>query len=262
MKIKLIRWFFKILRKTPADMPMVSYWKIKDKVEAKLYKNKDGILEMQMEGEKYPFPGFPRGHILFGVLSKLKHEVKNQIFNESWALLEKGTAEKEVVTRIKQVIVESIYPLFSQQRFEMVPPEKMLKPVKELYRAWTKVAPGKNSSKLRDILCHILQEDDSYRFRVQWLVTFFKPLLFWGDPIKRFDKALALLEHAETIGDMKERARLLRRIVMVFVSDPSVKPLFCAFLKEVKWSRVRLGAAEKYFFRGKYFKVDFDKFDY
>ena len=51
--------------------------------------------------------------------------------------------------------------------------ERMFMPVKEIYRAWTKVAPGERSLKLRDILTFILQEDDGYRFRVQFMAGYF-----------------------------------------------------------------------------------------
>ncbi len=86
----LIRWYFRLIKKSPNDFEMVHYWKTKSGVQAKVTKAKDGSTHMIMEGEKYAFPTFPRGHILFGHLSKIKHEIKNQIFNESWKQLEEG----------------------------------------------------------------------------------------------------------------------------------------------------------------------------
>jgi len=49
-------------------MEMVKYWKTQSSVQAKVTE-KDGVTIMIMEGEKYDFPGFPRGHLLFGKLS-------------------------------------------------------------------------------------------------------------------------------------------------------------------------------------------------
>ena len=72
-------------------MPMIQYWKYQEKQEAKVTRNKDGALIMKITGEKEDFPGFPRGYLLFGKLSKLKHEVKNQIFNYAWQKLEENT---------------------------------------------------------------------------------------------------------------------------------------------------------------------------
>jgi len=246
-------------------MEMVQYWKSKDKVEAKVTKDKDGVIVMHMDGEKYPFPGFPRGHLLYGKLSKLKHEVKNQIFNDSWASLEAGVRTPVIIEHIKEKALPRIFELLEQSRYDMVPLERMVPAVKEIHRAWTKVAPGNNSLKLRDLICFILQEDDSYRFRVQWLVTYFNPngwMRLFGNPITQFEYALTMLEHAEVIGDMKERIRLLRRVLMVVLSDPAFRDNFLKLCREVDWNKVKLSKADKYFFRGKYFKVDLDKFDY
>lgn len=240
-------------------MPMVSYWKTKDKVQAKLMRGADGSTVMQMEGEKHLFPGFPRGHILYGRLSKLKHEIKNQIFNDSWYALERGETPENVVQHIENVALPNIYELFEASRYDLVPPSKMAAPVREIYRAWTKIAKDEKSLILRDIFCHIIQEDDAYRFRVQWAAQFFKPRP-WADNLWRFQKAMEFMEHAEVIDDMKERQRLWRRIFLVWLGKN--RDQFEAFIREVDMKKVRMSEADKYFFRGKWFKVDLDKFEY
>lgn len=131
--------------------------------------------------------------------------------------------------------------------------------MRELHRAWTKVAKSQSSLKWRDIFCHIIQEDDAYRFRVQWVAQFFRPH-FWGDNLKRFAVAMQFMEEAEVIGDMKERQRLWRRILLVMFNQYRAE--FEAFVREVDWKKVQLTERDKFFFRGKYFKVDFEKFDY
>ncbi len=244
---------------------MVQYWKRSEKVAAKLMKGADGSTIMQMEGEAHPFPGFPRGHLLFGPLSKLKHEIKNQVFNDSWAKLENGMPEKEIGAEVKKVL-PNIFSILETQRYDLMPPSKMCLPVREIHRAWTKIAKSPRSLKLRDTLCHIIQEDDGYRFRVQWLVTWFNPNKWYmrllGDPVQQIEKALVMLEHGEVVGDMKERIRLLRRIVMAVLEDPEWRENFLNICREIDWNKVKLSEADKFFFRGKYFKVDLDKFDY
>lgn len=235
---------------------MVKYWKTQNAVKAKVTKAKEGHYIMIMEGEKYPFPGYPRGNLLFGTLSKLKHEIKNQIFNDTWKDLEAGTANLDkVLNRIDNII-----PLIDEARINMVPYEKMNPPVKEIYRALSEVEkkfPGQRIGKLKEALCYILQEDDAYRFRVQWMAKF----LTWGR-VKNLEKALKLMEHAEIVGDMKERVTLLRRILLFIASQPELKDKFNAFLKEVDWKKVKLTKADKYFFRAKYFRVDYPLFEY
>lgn len=246
-------------------MPMVQYWKHKDKVQAKLMRAPDGSTIMQMDGEAFAFPGFPRGHLLFGSLSKLKHEIKNQIFNTLWAKLEVGLPEEQVGQKVR-LILPNIFAILEQQKYELVPPQRMCVPVREIHRAWTKVAPSKQSLLLRDTICHIIQEDDSYRFRIQWLVTYFNPsswhMRLLGNPVEQFEKALQMLEHGEVISDMKERIRLLRRILVAVLKDPVWRENFLNLCKEIDWKKVKLSDADKFFFRGKYFKVDLDKFDY
>lgn len=234
-------------------MESVQYWKDGNAVQAKVMEI-DGVTVMKMQGEKYIFPGFPRGHILYGKLSKVKHEIKNQIFNESWALLEEGATSAEVAEHIRSVL-PNIYQEFEALKYDMVPESKMSIPVREIHRVWSKIAPN---SQLKDIVCMILQEDDSYRWRFQWMVDYFG----FGSPKKKLNNAFEWLEHAEVIGDMKERVRLVRRTFGVIQQDPEWELFFKRFFKEVRWKKLKLTKADKYFFRAKYFRVDLDKFDY
>lgn len=257
--IKLKRLFFSLLKKTPADMRMVEYWRTKESVQAKITKGVDGSTVMIMDGEKETFPGFPRAHILYGRLSKLKHEIKNQVFNDSWANLENGATADLVVRNIETIALPNIFTLFEESKYDLMPPQRMSAAVREIHRAWTKIAKSEMSLKLRDIFCHIIQEDDAYRFRVQWAAQFFKPRP-WADNLWRFEQSMKFMENAEIVDDMKERQRLWRRIFLVWLGQN--RDQFEAFVKEVDWKKVRMSEADKYFFRGKWFKVDLDKFEY
>ena len=247
---------------------MVRYWRSKDSVAAKVTKAKDGSIIMIMEGEDYPFPTFPRGHILLGKdggysqLSVLKHQIKNQIFNESWAKIHSGVPSEEIIKDIKNKLFKTIPEHFEPIRYDMLPIEKMCPSVREIHRAWTKVAP-ESTYILRDYLCFILQEDDAYRFRVQWIVKYFNPKwLLKTRMVKIFLKSLQMVEHAEVIGDMKERIKLLRTVLEIALSDPNIKELFIRFCKEANWKKIKLSKGDSYHFRGKYFKVDMDVLEY
>lgn len=243
---------------------MVQYWKTKESVAAKVTTDKDGAFIMKMEGEKYAFPGFPRGYLLFGTLSKLKHEIKNQIFNDSWAFLEDGVSKKEIIQKGKEAI-DKIGEFVELNRYDMVPPEKMIGPVREIWRAWPE--GGERSKVIKEALTYIMQEDDGYRFRLQWIIGIFNPSSWWfkllfRNPIKDLDIALQELEHAEVIEDMKAKIRLLRRIVMLALEDEKIRSLFLKLCKNMNWNKLKLREADKFHFRGKYFKVDFEKFEY
>jgi hypothetical protein len=258
-------------------MPMVQYWKKNDGVvAAKVMENEDGALVMKMEGEKEIFPGFPRGHLLFGTLSKLKHEIKTQIFNESWAKLEDGVPIEEIVRDVKNKIVSGLRitddktipvgklgdQIMDYCLLDMVPPEKMIPAAREVWRVLSKMEekePKLHWFKLA--LTYVLQEDDAYRFRFQWLASILTCRLF-KSPLKTLQTALTELENAEIVGDMKAKQRLLRRVLLALLRDKKIKSLFITFFKEMDWKKVKLDRADKYHFRGKWFKVDWDLFPY
>jgi len=258
-------------------MPMVQYWK-KDNgvVAAKVMKNKEGALVMKMEGEKEVFPGFPRGHLLFGTLSKLKHEIKNQIFNESWAKLEQGAYIGDVISDVKGKLVSGLRitdgetipvgkigdQIMDHCLLDMVPPEKMVPAAKEVWRVLSimeEKEPKLHWFKLA--LTYILQEDDAYRFRFQWLAGVLTSWVF-KNPVKALEIALTELENAEIVGDMKAKQRLLKRVLETLLLDEKIRRLFLEFYRKMHWKKVRLTKADLYHFRGKWFKVDWDKFAY
>ena len=259
MRIILKAWY-KLIKKNPGDMNMVRYWKTKDFVEAKLTK-KDGATIMVMEGEDYPMWGFPRGHLLipanekYGPLSILKHEIKNKVFNEVFDCLQTGSKQESIELGKKNL--KDCYRFLEPLRYDLMPPQTMCPAVREIHRALTKVGCPND---LRDILCLILQEDDGYRYRVQWLAIWI-PLIRWN-PIKIFEKGLKMIERAEIIGDMKRKVKLLRTILMLALEDKRIKEMFIKFFKEVNWRKVRITEGDRYHMRGKYFKADLYVLEY
>ncbi len=240
---------------------MVRYWLRSESVEAKLIKMPEGHMALKMQGEDYIFPGYPRGSLLFGPLSPLKHTIKNAVFNEAWAVLEEETDENvhDVIRRG----IDRATAILDKGRYDIVPYESLVPPVKELWRAMTAVAEkmGKRATRVnavRDLICFILQEDDSYRMRLQWICKFFgrKPTM------KEFEFALSMLEQGEVVGDMKERQRLFKRVIEAALTDPIIRECFDLLVKEMDWKKLRLSKADKYFFRGKYFKVDYPEYQY
>lgn len=259
----LKRLWYRLIGMHPGKMPMVSYWKTKDHVEAKLT-TKDGATQMVMQGEKYPMWGFPRGHLLIpsniqhGPLSVLKHEIK-QFFNEVWAKNEAGTPKDELLKWGKERLFKS-FEAIEPMKYDLMPARTMCPSVREIHRAITAVSDSPRVHLFRDVLTLILQEDDSFRYRVQWLAIWL-PVIRWN-PVKILDKCLRLVEEGEVIGDMKRRIRLLRTITILMLEDVHIKDLFVRFFREVDWNKVKITEADRYHFRGKYFKVDMDTLEY
>ena len=81
--------------------------------------------------------------------------------------------------------------------------------------------------------------------------------------VREIDRVLRLLEDAEVVEDMKARIRLVRKVVTFFLQEDD------AYRFRMQWAferldpkKMKLSKADKYYFRGKYFKVDHDIFDY
>lgn len=256
-------------------MPMVKYWKTSNAVKAKVTTNKDGALVMHMEGEDYPFEGFPRSHMLFGdykgtghgPLSVLKHTIKNEVFNYAWYALESGKSKEEVIEHIKRVALPKVFEISNDLRYDFIPPEKLFACAKELWRAMTVIEMKHPETKLikplKETLTLIMSDDDAYKNRIQWICQIFNPSHWWVfNPIKDFDLALQELEVGEVVGDMKERVRLLRAGINLMLSDKKFRKLFLELCHEVDWKKMQLTKADKYHFRAKYFKVDLINFEY
>lgn len=248
---------------------MVSYWKKKEKERAYITYGKEGQIQMVLDNEKYPIEHFPRGHILGEAIGKLKHYIKNQIFNYGWDNPDK------VVSRLKNEILDRIVEMVEERRHLIVPPERMSPAIREIWRAWTEVEKGlsgkkrKQSEGLKKALCFVATEDDSYKYRIQYLAGTFNWLfrLVWfktlrKEPVDLLDKGLKLMEHAEIVEDMKLRIRLLRTVLMTILEDKTIRDLFNKFFKEMSWSKVKLTKGDKFHFRAKWFKCDYPYFDY
>lgn len=243
-------------------MPMVSYWKTKQSTMAKVTTGKDGALVMKFEGESEEFPGFPRGYILFAGLSKLKHELKNQIFNEAWAKLEQGLSHEEIIQSIKSKLTGELDQYLGPCRYDMVPPSRMIPVAKELWRVLSKMEQQEPKLRfLKETLTFLMNEDDAYRFRFQWFAELLRPR-WYHDPLETLKLALEELEQAEIVRDMKDKIKLLKRILLLIMEDPKINQLFQEFCKEVDWNKLKLTKADKYHFRGKWFKVDNQYFEY
>ena len=188
---KIIRWFTKLFfnqfyKIKPPES--VSYFKRSTAARARVIKGEDGSLQMDIQGEKYPFPGFPRGHVLTGPLAKIKKSIKDMVFNQVFAQLQKMADEHSA---------------------DMLPPEKCAPAVRELNR--------------------VLQD----------------------------------LENAEVVEDMKARIRLIKKVLTFFLQeDDAYRFRYQWVMERLDMNKVKLSKADKYYFRGKYFKVDHDKFDY
>jgi hypothetical protein len=133
--------------------PMVQFWKKSESTPARLIESKDGSYAIQLNGEKYLYPGAPRGHVLTGNYSLLKKGIKNLIFNQAYGVIEK---------------------MANNSRIDMLPVEKMVPAVRHIWETFEmledcEIVPDMKAriSLIKKVICQVLQEDDAYRFRAQ-----------------------------------------------------------------------------------------------
>lgn len=259
---------------------MVRYWQTGDLARAKLVTLEDGAYGMLIEGEKHLLMGFPRGPVLFGPLARLKHLGKNLVFNQVWKMLEKGQTNEQAMNFIKAVAIPVLVQETEKSRYDMFPPEKMCFAVREIWRAMSVIEQkisdpiGRQQFKtLKEGITFFFQEDDAYRFRLQWVAKYLNPKhfarkiyrFFTRQPYsfrKEFEAVMDFLENAEVVPDMKGRIKLIKRILLSFLEDKEFGELIERFIWEADWKKLKLTKADTYYFRGKYFKVDYEKFDY
>ena len=259
---------------------MVRYWKDGDVARAKLVVLQDGAYAMVIEGEKHPLYGFPRGPVLFGPLAKLKYLAKNLIFNETWRLLEEKKSNDDILlylfNDVRPILLNEIRGI----KYDMFPPERLCPAMQELWRGLTVVEEGIKVKSLREDfkafkegITFFFQEDDAYRFRLQWMAKFINPENKWRKLyyiIKRkpysFKEELKtvfdLIGDAEIVPDMKGREKLIKRIVTFLLDIKETEKLVEDIVKELDWKKIELSKADTYYFRGKFFKVDFENWDY
>ena len=222
---------------------MVQYWKTGDMARAKLTTLKDGSYAMVIEGEKYPLYGFPRGPVLYGPLARLKHMVKNLIFNEVWKLLEEGKTSEEVMEYVRSVALPLITQEIDKSKYDFFPLEKMCPAVRELYRALSRIGFDET---LRDGICFFFQEDDAYRFRFQWVAKYLnprnvfrriyrlitrRPYSFAGE----MEVVMNFLTESEIVPDMRGRIKLIKRVLFVFMQDKEFGELIEGMAWELDW---------------------------
>ena len=259
---------------------MVQYWKTGDLARAKLTSSKGGSYMMVIEGEKYPLYGFPRGPVLFGPLARLKQMAKDLIFNEVWRMLEEGNTKEEVMSYVRNNALPEILKEVEKNRYHFFPPEKMCPAMKELWRAMSviekkfeDIEAQRQFNVLKQGITFFFQEDDAYRFRVQWMAKYGNPRSIWRKVYRFFarkpysfrsemEAVFNFLNESEIVPDMKGRIKLIKRVLFTFLEDDFFGELIEAIAWELDWKKMRLNKADTYYFRGKYFKVDNDKFDY
>lgn len=152
---RLISTFYNVLYRIRPPK-MVKYWQKGDAALARVVEHK-GRIEMQIKGEDFNYPGFPRGPILFDRIGKLKHIVKTEVFNE---------------------VGPKIRKIYEETKADMMPAEKLPPAVKEIWDTFEKMEDLEVVDDMKDrirlmkeVITFFLECDDAYRFRAQMFLS-------------------------------------------------------------------------------------------
>lgn len=103
-------------------------------------------MELHVKGEKYPMRAWPRYHVLHGPMAPLKRYIKN-------------------------LIIEQVVKLLPYK----IPDENLAEPVREIARVFDLMVQLEDEPEMKrlmgqfkDAVTMILQEDDAWRYRLQW----------------------------------------------------------------------------------------------
>ena len=81
--------------------------------------------------------------------------------------------------------------------------------------------------------------------------------------VKEINRVMDILENMEVVDDMKGRMRLIKKVLTFFLQeDDAYRFRAQYFLSHIDQKKVALSKADKYFARGKYWKTDYDHYDY
>ena len=236
---------------------------------------KDGSRNMEIEGEKYWFPGFPRQHVLIGgSLQKFKKAMKFKIFHAMFNIVP-AIKEDELSPFLKDIwrvfrmmkhaeitedmrsevwnlclaytyfmhkgkdvlsgkeLMNTLKPLWSEVKYDMIPIEQCCSFVKEIWNALTELEKLETDEDIKDFertlkkfFCFFMQEDDAWRFRWQWVFERFNRKIY-----SKYDLA-----------DLANKNNYQVRFQFV--------------LSQMNYNKCKLSKIDKYHFRGKWFRPE------
>jgi len=147
-QLKKMNIINKLLGKRPEH---VKYGELGGRQLARTQINKKtGEIELAIKGEKYPLRCHPRHHVLHGPMVELKRRMKN-------------------------LVIENLADQISKTVKHKTPESQWAIPVREIARVFDLMIEAEDEpsmkklmKQLRDPICMILEEDDAWRFRLQW----------------------------------------------------------------------------------------------
>src|SRR3990167_919928 len=179
---------------------------------------KDGGVLTYMEGQEYPYKGFPLDTIVDKIdlfkkftrnaLSGFYHSLKHK--NRLWllTLIPAAWMFKSVI----RAVIYTFYRIMERTRIKSI---RYSDSMRELYRAFSK----ENSElrlQLRDMICMILEFDNAYRFRFQDISAEIDKDRLQKKPVKELLRLFEIAQSREKDQYLKDTWTLFKLLIRIY----------------------------------------------
>lgn len=118
-------------------------------------------------------------------------------------------------------------------------PDRYSQPVREIYRLI-------EDDKIRDVICIVLEQDDSYRFRFQDIIGELNKEIFISHPRFEIMRLWDIYKSREKVGRLKDYEKYIKAGSWIIMFMPKTLKKIKDIVRELNIDEVRLNEADRY----------------
>lgn len=216
-----------------------------------------GGIHTYMDGQKYPYKGFPYNEfvervdllkkITRTVLSGMYHELKSKPRVQLLTLVPAAWASKSLVRT-------GIYVFYRiLDRFKMKS-NRYCDAGRELYRAFSLSVEGEGSKELelrlmlRDAICMIIEFDNAYRYRLQDIIAELDQRAVKEQPTKEITRLLEIMQTRERTQELVDTWTLFKLLIKWYLRfDKPMQRIITNVLANIDIGKVKLTPEDEQF---------------
>ena len=202
---------------------------------------KEGGILTYYEGGEHPRKGFPHNDTLERV-DEIKKFFKGLAFGfigfrGRIILLVFLLLFRKRLTKSIRTLLSEVQGIFM---FHLLKPERYCICVREVYQAIP------DDTRVRDILCMVLEFDDAYRYRFQDIVGELNKNSFARNPIKELDRLLFLAYTRESDVRLQRTWKNMRQLLFCSFFFRDIRNQIIEFFRRIDPEKVKMDEADRY----------------
>lgn len=217
-----------------------------------------GILTY-MQGQEYPYKGFPMGEFVEknDAMKKLSKGILSGIFHQCFKVEDGKIRLKNpwkllfCIFAFKSIVRTEIYTFHRFIERYSIKPHRYSDAMRELYRVGS--IPLKNEiesmkelrEKLRDILCMHLEFDNAYRYRFQDIAEVHDSVKFQKNSIKEILRCFTVMQDREVKQEIKDSWTLTKMLVNYLRFDKELRSIIANMIKNLNIEKIKLSVEDK-----------------